>query len=536
MQMLKVYIEVNAYEEPLLMEVADNVPVARLIFALVRELALPRTDLMGGTLIYVLRHMRGGKVLPAYISLSAAGIQPETYLVLEPYTPDEFPTSSNSVTAKTWRRTSPLVQEKARNLAVQDDQSAPVPRDAAFYAGQTIADESAFSTFSAPASARSMPTTLPTETPAAKRWPRRLALCIGGAALGMAGLSVGYATFHSLSKTQITLPQTQHQTTTATGSKPTAPHKPFIPTKASQSLVFTQHHQTVRTVAWSPNGNLLASGANDRLLLTWDQTGNVHLRENLVGSVRAVAWSTDGSLLTAGSNNQIVFLDAQNGTVKARSTHTHRAAVTALTWSLKQPQLLVSTDLDRLAVVWNQSFHPQTMFKLHTTAILAASWSSDNQTIGTSSQGGVIRIWNAQTAQSTHGFYNDGATAINAVSFNPTSTVLAAGGADGVLRLWQNGLVCQNEGTGNQQGQCLDTPQRLHVHTRAILAAAWSSDGRFLATAGDDGLLLVWYPAQSHTPLLKIQQNAPINALAWSPDNKSIACASGTTVTLWVLV
>jgi hypothetical protein len=48
-------------------------------------------------------------------------------------------------------------------------------------------------------------------------------------------------------------------------------------------------------------------------------------------------------------------------------------------------------------------------------------------------------------------------------------------------------------------------------------------------------MLLLWYPARSQAPLLKIPQNAPVLALSWSPDGKMIATASGQTVTLWLL-
>jgi len=64
---------------------------------------------------------------------------------------------------------------------------------------------------------------------------------------------------------------------------------------------------------------------------------------------------------------------------------------------------------------------------------------------------------------------------------------------------------------------------------------AWSPDARFLATGGDDGILAIWYPTQSQTPLLKIAHNAPLLALAWSKDNKQVATASGNNVTIWGL-
>ena len=95
--------------------------------------------------------------------------------------------------------------------------------------------------------------------------------------------------------------------------------------------------------------------------------------------------------------------------------------------------------------------------------------------------------------------------------------------------------MCQNQ---NQSGfgiQCLNAPQRLHAHQGHVRTLAWSPDARFLATGGDDGILAIWHPNQSQTPLLKIAHNAPLLALAWSDDNKQVATASGNNVTIWGL-
>jgi WD40 repeat protein len=286
---------------------------------------------------------------------------------------------------------------------------------------------------------------------------------------------------------------------------------------------------------------MLVSGGSDRRLLTWSPNGQVQVHQGQGATIRALAWSPDNHHLAIAVGTQVFFLNAQNGATLARSMNVHRGVVMALAWSPQQPQYLVSAGLDQLAVVWNtQSFKPLTTFRQHTSGILSAGWAADGQTVGTSSQGGVTRIWNGASGQQTHGFYleTDGAgngVALNALAFQPGGNMLAIGGMDGVVRLRQNGLTCQTMGQGATQGQCLDMPQRLTAHTKPLRALAWSPDGRFLATGGDDNMLNIWYPAQSQTPLLKIPQDAPVLALNWSPNGKTIAAAAGKTVTLWAL-
>jgi hypothetical protein len=48
-------------------------------------------------------------------------------------------------------------------------------------------------------------------------------------------------------------------------------------------------------------------------------------------------------------------------------------------------------------------------------------------------------------------------------------------------------------------------------------------------------MLHIWYPARGQTPLVSVPQDAPVLALAWSPDGKMLAAASGRNVTLWAL-
>jgi len=306
---------------------------------------------------------------------------------------------------------------------------------------------------------------------------------------------------------------------------------------ATPVLTFAGHQQTVRAVAWSPDGRYLASGGDDGQLLVWGTDGVVRQRVAHPAAVSALAWSPENERLVTGAANQVTFLSALSGMVLASSLHDHFSTVTSLAWTTHNQQQVVSGALDQRAIVWQTTpYQPQTIFTRHTAPIEAVSWAADGHTIASSSHGGVVRVWNAESGREVHPFYLDAHLPIRAAAFAPIGMQLAVGGDDGVIRRW-NVLLCQKIGPFSGWPSCLDTPKRLQSTRSPIRSLAWSPDPRYLASGSDDGSFSIWDTTQDQKPLftMSVQPGSAVLSLAWSPAGNQLATASGKTVIVWNL-
>jgi WD40 repeat protein len=260
-------------------------------------------------------------------------------------------------------------------------------------------------------------------------------------------------------------------------------------TTARLLRTLTGHSDAVNSVAWLPDRHLLASGGNDGTVRLWNgESGRIihtmepgffeHLME-VSGVIRAIAPTGDGNVIASTSGRGVVRLwDTDSGRLSG-VLRGHNQHMTSVACSADN-RLIVSCDSgegrDRICIWDRQQQKLLLDFAMRGAGIASLVFSPDATVLASGGADSTVRMWNASNAQ---GLRILTATApINSVAFSPDGTLIAAGAANGSLRIWD----AQDRGL-------------LHafkVHEGSVKSVAFRPNSHEIATAGADGTVRIW--------------------------------------------
>ncbi|WP_241841847.1 TIR domain-containing protein, partial [Pseudofrankia sp. BMG5.36] len=158
---------------------------------------------------------------------------------------------------------------------------------------------------------------------------------------------------------------------------------------------FTGRADSAQTVAFSPDGTLLATSSWDKTARVWDTTSGT-LHATLTGHtdwVHAVAFSPDGTLLATSSADRTVRIwDPKSGTPRAFLIG-HTGAVGSVAFS-PDGTLLATSSADRTVRIWGATSGTlRTTLTGHTGAVGPVAFSPDGTLLATSSWDKTARVW-----------------------------------------------------------------------------------------------------------------------------------------------
>lgn len=294
-------------------------------------------------------------------------------------------------------------------------------------------------------------------------------------------------------------------------------------TSGQELLTLYGNESGVIVAAFSPDDNYLAS-ANGTEVKVWNvsPTGSQEWLDIYEhdGEVADVAYSSDGqSLATAGWDGQVMVWDADSGEQQFREFLSVIFRALALS---PDGVSLAAVDDENIVRVWNWMTQEEILeVSGHTDAVTSLTYSPDGEHLATSSYDGTTRIWNAVTGETVFVLERD-TSPVNDVTYAPDGNYLATGNRNGMVTLWE---AATGQFFKDWKG-----------HAGAISGVAFSPNGQYLATAGSEGIVKIW---DAHTFALLSTltgHRGAIQDLVFSPDSQSLATASSDgTVKVWVV-
>jgi WD40 repeat protein len=292
-------------------------------------------------------------------------------------------------------------------------------------------------------------------------------------------------------------------------------------------LALLEEDTIVRSVAWSPDGSVLADGANSEIHL-WDvKTGKRRITlQGHTGQIDSLSWRRDGLMLASASIDGTVRLwDTRKWAVLTVLTPPSSDVALSVDWSPDGSQL-VSGYTDGSVQVWDARTGKSFVLEKHLSdnsrlyPVWGVAWSPDRSRIASTRYDGIVHLWDARTGKNLVSLQlNDKP---NGVAWSPDGKRLAVTVDGGAVQLW------------DAKTHKMLTLLLAHQEDGWSYAVAWSPDGRMLASSRQGGLVQIW-DTRTGKELTALQgHRTQVRGTAWSPDGLRIASGSDDgTIRLW---
>ncbi|MGY5855910.1 MAG: WD40 repeat domain-containing protein [Candidatus Thorarchaeota archaeon] len=248
----------------------------------------------------------------------------------------------------------------------------------------------------------------------------------------------------------------------------------FYLADSGEEMQMIQDEFLCTSLAFSPKGDILASGSVERVVKLWDiRTGNcLATLEGHEYPVLALAFSPDGDKLVSGSGD-----------------------TTLMTWDIQ--------NRSRLHHMKGHGFY-----------VVTCDWDPQDNRIVSGSVDAKICEWDANSGNMIHR-HSKHRAAVHQVRFTPDGSRLASGSSDNHIILWDS------------SGTPMKVEHILQGHNTEVRALSFSEDGKYLASGSSDKAIYLWATEKQaiHGEATTIGE---VDGIEWYPKTSSFLSADGS--------
>ncbi|GBG74748.1 hypothetical protein CBR_g19153 [Chara braunii] len=246
--------------------------------------------------------------------------------------------------------------------------------------------------------------------------------------------------------------------------------------KKHLDIPVSQQKRPITAAVVSPNGSFLAAGSEDNSvkLYTFPDGEFLSIVTRFSLAVRAVAFNSTGSILAAGGDAESIKLLTVPDCSTVCNLKAHEGQVCSLAFDPRDDYLL-SSDTNGTIIVWDVAAAKAVHTLPHVAPRTVATWA--------------LR---------------------NCVGWHPDGSLFAVPGLSCEVILYKRQTAevhCSLKG----------------AHMADVGVIAWSPNGKYLASAGEDHQVLVWHVDERQDLGRLRNGDMTVSGLSWSPEGNAIA-------------
>ena len=277
---------------------------------------------------------------------------------------------------------------------------------------------------------------------------------------------------------------------------------------------------------YSPDDDLIAVGTqlchgigteSSSIYILDAKTGEVLKElEGHTGGVRSVTFSPFGDELISGSDDKTVKLwDVETGEC-VRTYEGHNAAVLSVAYSPDE-KYLASGSLDGTVRLWLPYIDMEAgLFDKHKSEVVSISFSPDGDRVVIASCDNTVRIWNHPMMKEER-IYDGHEGPVFSASFDQEGKRVVSAAKDGTVRVW------------DVESTAFDPILEIETHSHPMQYATITSDGKKILTATDTYVKIWDAFTGEELHSVRVTENGYAGQIAISPDDKLAVVATFST-------